>query len=92
MSQSIGMPLMARILGWVSWASLAGAVLAALTALICRWAVNAEARRQGFGSLYLYTHEQISENRALYSKIGYIEYDRRVEYGFARVYMRKSLE
>ena len=44
------------------------------------------------GSLYLYTHEQMSENRALYSKIGYIEYDRRVEYGFARVYMRKSLE
>lgn len=34
----------------------------------------------------------MSENRALYSKIGYIEYDRRVEYGFARVYMRKSLE
>ena len=53
---------------------------------------ESEARRQGFGSLYLYTHEQMSENRALYSKIGYIEYDRRVEYGFARVYMRKSLE
>jgi hypothetical protein len=52
MSQSIGMPLMARILGWVSWASLAGAVLAALTALFCLWAVNAEslgARDMGLG-------------------------------------------
>jgi len=49
-------------------------------------------RRPLVGSPCMYTHEQMSENRALYSKIGYIEYDRRVEYGFARVYMRKSLE
>jgi GNAT superfamily N-acetyltransferase len=53
---------------------------------------ESEARRQGFGSLYLYTHEKMTENQALYSKIGYVEYDRRVEYGFARIYMRKSLQ
>ena len=53
---------------------------------------ESEARRQGFGSLYLYTHEKMTENQALYSKIGYVEYDRRVEYGFPRIYMRKSLQ
>lgn len=52
---------------------------------------ESEARRQGFASLYLYTHEKMTENQALYSKIGYREYDRRVEYGFPRIYMRKSL-
>ena len=52
---------------------------------------EAEARRAGFGSIYLYTHEKMTENLALYAKIGYVEYDRRTEKGFARVYMRKSL-
>ena len=52
---------------------------------------EAEARRAGFESIYLYTHEKMSENRALYAKIGYVEYDRRFEQGLARVYMRKSL-
>lgn len=53
---------------------------------------ESEARRQGFGSLYLYTHEKMTENQRLYSKIGYVEYDRRVEHGLARIFMRKSLE
>jgi len=53
---------------------------------------ESEARRQGFGSLYLYTHEQMTENQRLYSKIGYVEYERRMEHGFARVFMRKSLQ
>lgn len=52
---------------------------------------EAEARRAGFGSVYLYTHEKMTENLALYSKLGYIEYDRRHEKGFSRVYMRKHL-
>ncbi len=52
---------------------------------------DSEARRAGFESIYLYTHEKMSENRALYSKIGYVEYDRRFEKGLARVYMRKPL-
>src|SRR6516165_5284483 len=38
---------------------------------------EAEARRAGFGSVYLYTHEKMTENLALYSAIGYAEYDRR---------------
>jgi GNAT superfamily N-acetyltransferase len=53
---------------------------------------ESEARRQGFASLYLYTHDKMTENQALYSKIGYVEYDRRVEYGLSRIYMRKCLE
>lgn len=52
---------------------------------------EAEARRQGFASIYLYTHEKMTENQALYAKIGYLEYDRRFEQGLARVYMRKAL-
>ena len=53
---------------------------------------EAEARREGFGSIYLYTHEKMTENLALYAKIGYVEFDRRTERGLARVYMRKSLQ
>jgi ribosomal protein S18 acetylase RimI-like enzyme len=49
------------------------------------------ARRAGFDSIYLYTHERMSENLALYSRIGYVEYDRRL-HGEARiVYLRKKL-
>jgi ribosomal protein S18 acetylase RimI-like enzyme len=50
-----------------------------------------EARRMGFDSIYLYTHEQMTENLALYSRIGYVEYDRRPQGGFSLVYMRKQL-
>jgi ribosomal protein S18 acetylase RimI-like enzyme len=50
-----------------------------------------EARRTGFSSIYLYTHEQMTENLALYAKIGYVEYDRRSHGDFSLVYMRKQL-
>ena len=53
---------------------------------------ESEGRRQGFASIYLYTNQKMTENQALYSRIGYVEYDRRTGNGFARVYMRKSLE
>jgi ribosomal protein S18 acetylase RimI-like enzyme len=50
------------------------------------------ARRSGFDSLYLFTHERMTENLALYTRIGYAEYDRRV-HGTARiVYLRKPLD
>jgi ribosomal protein S18 acetylase RimI-like enzyme len=52
---------------------------------------EAKARRSGFGSVYLYTHVKMTENLALYSKIGYVEYDRRHQGGFSRAYMRKHL-
>jgi GNAT superfamily N-acetyltransferase len=49
------------------------------------------ARRAGFDSLYLYTHEGMVENRALYARIGYVEYDRRPQGAARLVYMRKHL-
>jgi ribosomal protein S18 acetylase RimI-like enzyme len=52
---------------------------------------EAEARRAGFGSIHLYTHEKMTENLALYSRIGYVEYDRRSQGEFTLVYMRKHL-
>jgi ribosomal protein S18 acetylase RimI-like enzyme len=52
---------------------------------------EAEARQAGFDSLYLYTHEKMTENLALYSRIGYVEYDRRSQGAFFLVYMRKRL-
>jgi ribosomal protein S18 acetylase RimI-like enzyme len=49
------------------------------------------ARDDGFDSIYLYTHEAMVENLALYARIGYLEYDRRL-HGVARVvYLRKQL-
>jgi ribosomal protein S18 acetylase RimI-like enzyme len=52
---------------------------------------EAEARRAGFDSIYLYTHEKMTENLALYARIGYVEYDRRSHGAFSLVYLRKHL-
>jgi ribosomal protein S18 acetylase RimI-like enzyme len=52
---------------------------------------EAEARHAGFDAIHLYTHEQMTENLALYSRIGYVEYDRRSQGAFSLVYMRKQL-
>jgi ribosomal protein S18 acetylase RimI-like enzyme len=37
---------------------------------------EAEAVGSGFDAIHLYTHEKMTENLALYSRLGYIEYDR----------------
>jgi ribosomal protein S18 acetylase RimI-like enzyme len=52
---------------------------------------EAEARRAGYDSIYLYTHELMTENQALYERIGYVEYDRRRHGTATLVYMRKAL-
>ena len=52
---------------------------------------EAEARRQGCGSIYLATHELMTENRAIYPHLGYAEFDRRVVNGYPRVFFRKPL-
>jgi ribosomal protein S18 acetylase RimI-like enzyme len=49
------------------------------------------ARKAGFDSIYLYTHERMVENLALYSRIGYVEYDRRLHGEAVLVYLRKSI-
>ena len=52
---------------------------------------EAEASRLGYAALDLYTHESMTENIALYGALGYVEVERRVVGGYARVYMRKSI-
>ena len=52
---------------------------------------ESEARRLGHRHLDLYTHQQMTENIAMYGRIGYEEVERRTERGFPRVYMRKRL-
>jgi ribosomal protein S18 acetylase RimI-like enzyme len=52
---------------------------------------EAEARRAGYDSVYLFTHEKMTQNQALYSRIGYAEYERRSQGDFSLVYMRKHL-
>ncbi|MCW5658448.1 MAG: GNAT family N-acetyltransferase [Burkholderiaceae bacterium] len=52
---------------------------------------ESEARQHGYSSIYLATHELMVENRALYTRIGYVEYDHRVVNGYPRVFFRKSL-
>ena len=52
---------------------------------------ESEARRLGHRHLDLYTHERMTENIAMYGRIGYEEVERRTERGFPRVYMRKRL-
>ena len=52
---------------------------------------ESEARRLGYAEIDLYTHERMTENVALYERIGYVEVERRTERGFPRVYMRKRL-
>lgn len=49
------------------------------------------ARRAGFDSIYLYTHERMTENLALYSRFGYVEYDRRQIGDALVVFLRKDL-
>src|SRR5688500_2244168 len=52
---------------------------------------EARARELGLPEVRLYTHELMSENRALYSRLGYGEDELRQEQGFARVFMSKPL-
>ncbi|HEY3687031.1 MAG TPA: GNAT family N-acetyltransferase [Streptosporangiaceae bacterium] len=49
------------------------------------------ARETGAGSLTLYTHEFMTENQRIYTRLGYTETTRRTEHGFARVFMAKPL-
>jgi GNAT superfamily N-acetyltransferase len=50
-----------------------------------------EARRLGLPEIRLLTHQRMLANIALYARCGYVETERRVEHGFARVYMTKPL-
>lgn len=51
-----------------------------------------EALRRSYAEIRLYTHETMTENIAMYPRLGYEESHRVTEKGYARVYMRKVLE
>ena len=50
-----------------------------------------EARRLGHAELRLYTHEKMTENVALYTRLGFVETGRGHEAGYDRVFMTKRL-
>lgn len=50
-----------------------------------------EAIQRGYDNIFLYTHEKMHENIDLYRRNGYVEFDRRVELGLRRIYMRKRV-
>lgn len=52
---------------------------------------EAEATRRGCNEIHLYTNALMTENIALYRRIGYLETSRATENGFDRVYMAKRL-
>jgi ribosomal protein S18 acetylase RimI-like enzyme len=52
---------------------------------------EAEALRQGYREIRLYTHQTMVENQRLYASIGYEETGRGSEAGYDRVFMRKRL-
>lgn len=52
---------------------------------------EAEAERAGFGSIVLYTHEAMTENIELCSRLGYTEFDRRSLGTFSLACMRKPI-
>jgi GNAT superfamily N-acetyltransferase len=52
---------------------------------------EAEARRLGFCELRLYTHEKMTENIALYTRLGFVETARGHDAGYDRVFMTKRL-
>lgn len=49
------------------------------------------ARAAGYRAVRLYTHEKMTENIALYTRIGYVETHRAEEIGLKRVFMTKQL-
>lgn len=49
-----------------------------------------EARRQGYGAIYLYTNVKMTENQAIYAARGYSEFSRRAVNGRDAVFMRKT--
>jgi ribosomal protein S18 acetylase RimI-like enzyme len=51
----------------------------------------AEAERLRLPALTLYTNAAMTENLAMYARIGFVETHRVIEKGFDRVYLRRDL-
>lgn len=51
-----------------------------------------EAQKRGFSSIYLCTNVKMTENQVFYPKIGYLEYERKTDEGYDRIFYRKQLK
>ena len=73
----------------------AAAVAACVQAAYAPWAERIGREPwpmlQDYAFVYLYTNEKMTGNIAMYVKAGYLEYERREELGFSRVFLRKDL-
>ena len=49
------------------------------------------AQSEGFDAVHLLTHERMTENLALYTRVGYVEYERRPPGSPVLVCLRKRL-
>ena len=49
------------------------------------------AKKWSFDIIELYTHEVMTENVIIYTKMGYIESERKTVNGYDRIYMQKTL-
>ena len=50
-----------------------------------------EALQRGYDSIYLCTNVKMTENQIFYSRIGYVEYERKFDGGYDRIFYRKQL-
>jgi len=53
--------------------------------------VEQSARASGLNAVVLYTNEAMTENLAMYPKLGYVETERKNQDGFNRVFFRKAV-
>lgn len=53
--------------------------------------VEQQARAASYSRIELYTNARMTENLEIYPRLGYQEFDHRLEDGFDRVYFRKAL-
>lgn len=50
-----------------------------------------EAIRRGYESIYLVTNAKMTENQVFYPRIGYVEYERKFDGGYDKIFYRKPL-
>ena len=53
--------------------------------------VERSATCRGLNAVELYTNEAMTENLAMYPRLGYVEVDRKRQAGFDRVFFRKTV-
>ena len=53
--------------------------------------VEQAGRQEGMKAVELYTNEAMIENLSMYVRLGYVEYVRKQQAGFNRVFFRKEL-